>query len=1142
MKKFICVFFIALCAVACVEPLQPYPGLIVNEPEDDNSKVTVEFTLPPTTKGTMAHNPTIETIHVAVFTQAGVLKQYEKAYLTNKENLTNGNAATNPSYAVDLYMSKSPRILHFIADSPVDTYEDLIALAGTSGESSILNALKTEGGVTAYWQRFVLEGGVTAYTYNGVSFLPEGADQPFTGASYTYEDPLTGATIKVNKGDYIKRDGTKVLDGTGYFQSDEVAEALANIPFIRNFAEITVGSTSTSNFIPHIFALVNVPTAGYVAPYDATQATFASAYLANNLTTAGLTHTDIAGTHYPGMLCGNIDDSMPKSFIDLDSDDVKTAYMYERSLPSPTQPATCILVAGEYDVNGDGDYTDDDGAVRNSEGLTWLKIEITDEDGAYFPIYRGVSYKMLIGEVSGTHGYDTPDKALEHDPVGDVSGSVETMTLEEISDGKGTTLRVEYIDWVATGETSKTLYYTMYYQNGDDIEYLTPDVKLTVSHPNADAAYKAIDDSNIDEDNPLTGVPYNGSERPFGNKQCYIATIPLKSVSGVTRQSYLHVEGLSHVGRKMYRDVSYRVMGTQQFKNGNNELKATPLDNEEKGKETFLTIYLPSDLGFSMFPLHLMIEAKNGHYTTVDGLPVESGPSLFDSNKNAFYFIKTIEYDDYYNADTQVTTTAFTTTFKTTYDCTESGTNATDFRVLDKIQENRGRTEPFFEVAECSVTVGGPTFFITPESVQVAADDKSTTFRITSRGEENPTWTLSPSNNVESISSTTGEGSRNITVNIPANNTARPAEYTVTATRQGYDTQVFTILQAAAVFELSASNVTVGPDAISASFDITSTGDSTWDLSASTGASVSTNSGSGNATINVSFNRNNSAEDKTYTITASREGFLDKTFVVKQEGLSVTLTPEAATVKATETSATFSISSNSTLATWTISKSDNVTSVTRSNGSPISSGQGNISNLRVDFPENPSFEQEVIYTVTVTIGGAEKHFTITQSRRGSAPKTVTFNTNTRNTNFPNNTNSRTQDGVTLDFGSSIRRSGYGSSSNSYLVINDGGQFTISSASSITAITIHYTEYSFGRSGNEYQYSTTMYSTSNPLTQSGSIYATNNGDTGTWTGESFSVTFTMYDYYDSTTVLGFTLPGDHYRTRIESIEVTYIGEE
>ena len=164
MKKLLYIFCIALFATACVEPLEPvFP--VSNEPED-GAKVTLEFSLPPMTKGTMGHNPTISTIHVAVFTRTGVLKQYEKATLTNPGNLTNGSNSSNPKYSVDVNMSSSKRILHFIADSPVDTYDQLVALAGTTGEDVVMNALATTGGATAYWQRFELDK-IDAYTYQG---------------------------------------------------------------------------------------------------------------------------------------------------------------------------------------------------------------------------------------------------------------------------------------------------------------------------------------------------------------------------------------------------------------------------------------------------------------------------------------------------------------------------------------------------------------------------------------------------------------------------------------------------------------------------------------------------------------------------------------------------------------------------------------------------------------------------------------------------------------------------------------------------------------------------------------------------------------------------------------------------------------
>lgn len=824
MKKYICLFCIALLAAACVDPLQPYSGPIFNEPEE-GALVTLEFSLPPMTKSTMAHDPTISTIHVAVFNEAGILKQYEKATLTNPGNIKNGNNTTtvngqtisnNPTYSVEVNMSATPRILHFIADSPIDTYDDLVAAAGTSGEDVILNALTTSDGATAYWQRVKLDK-IDAYTYDGERY--DGTNYSggivLEGSSDTYEDEY-GNEIPVYKGDFIKRNGRKVLDGTGYFQSDYVAGKISNIPFIRNFAEITVSSTPpktvngvttpTTNFTPLQFALVNVPKAGFVAPFDTKKGEFCSAYIG----VEALTHDGVAATAYPGSLVSGIDDSAPESFINLSSSN-KNAYMYERTIPNAQQPATCILVYGKYDPDNDGDYTDDDGAVRDAQNNTWFKIEISDDKGGYFPIYRGLSYNVQIGEITGSGGYSTAKDALDNNPVGDVSGSTSTTTLEEISDGKGTTLRVQYMDYVATEKEPKTIFYTMYYKaaGATTPTYLTEDVELTVHHD--DPNKKAID---ANEGTVVAGARYSGTGTPDDNLEWYVATVNLigsgtDGVPGSTATfSTLHVEGEtpSATGsKKMYRDVKYHVLGTQHFQNGQNVLKGTPLKTEEKGEETTLTIYLPSDLGMSMFPLVLRIEAENGNFTS-DNLPVESGPSLFNEegeSKNAFYFLKTIDYTEYCSN----TTKAFTAIFKTTRHGSTSvtGTNATNFRVLDKVKA--GRDNPYFAYAECYVSVGGPVFELlyngaAANSASVKADVISVSFDIRSTGDENPTWTLTPSNNITSLSSVpsfttnySGTGNATITVNFPANSTSEPVPFTVTASRTGFPDQTFEITQ-----------------------------------------------------------------------------------------------------------------------------------------------------------------------------------------------------------------------------------------------------------------------------------------------------------------------------------------------------------
>ena len=783
MKIFIYILFAALLATACVDPLQPYTGPIANEP-DENAKVTIEFSLAPMTKGTMAHDPDISTIHVAVFNQAGVLKQYEKATLTYPENLTNNNNPSgNPKYSVEINMSAKPRILHFIADSPYDTQDALIAAAGTSGEDVILNAITTSGGATAYWQRIELDK-IDAYTYQGgVYNIPGGGSYGTAGGnSYTYQEAGMG-TITVYQGDYIKTNGKKILDGTGYFQSDYVKGKVANIAFVRNFAEITVSSTpgNSSNFVPKKFVLVNVPMAGYVAPYDNNKGEFCSAYMNVAATATSFAHDDVANTSYPGLLAGSIDPSLHNSFIDLTSSN-QTAYMYERPVPNASQPATCVIVGGVFTPEG--------GATppKDTDGNTWFKIEIANEDGTYFPIYRGISYDIQIGKISGTLGYASADLAYDHDPVGDISGSVTTKTLTQINDGQGTTLWVEYVDYVATSDETKTIYYTMYYQASASAapQYLNNTISFNASSiTHADANYKAILGSvNVDSGTYTTGTP-------DPTKQWKKASVTLAEPGTTTKHSTLRIKGKSHANHDMYRDVEYRVMGTQHFQNGTNELKGTSLLSEDKGEETKLTIYLPGDLGMSMFPLVLRIEAENGAFTTVDGLPVESGPSLFNtetSSRNAFYFLKTIEYEDYYDAETGVTTTEFTAKFKTTrFGLTSvSHTNATTFAVLDKVKD--GRTKTYFELATCEVNCE-PYIMIYPDVLSVSADAGNTTFGVYTNI-DGIAWSVESSgtNGFTITSATAGTGPGSFTVAYTSNtgNTSQPRSCDFTLTANNY--------------------------------------------------------------------------------------------------------------------------------------------------------------------------------------------------------------------------------------------------------------------------------------------------------------------------------------------------------------------
>ena len=99
------------------------------------------------------------------------------------------------------------------------------------------------------------------------------------------------------------------------------------------------------------------------------------------------------------------------------------------------------------------------------------------------------------------------------------------------------------------------------------------------------------------------------------------------------------------------------------------------------GNNATVTIGLPEDLPYSLFPLHVTIEALDNNLSTSNKeLPVGYGPTAFDdteygakNGKNAFYFIRTIQYKDY--VDTSHGVYEYTTEFDCPFVLT-SGTSA----------------------------------------------------------------------------------------------------------------------------------------------------------------------------------------------------------------------------------------------------------------------------------------------------------------------------------------------------------------------------------------------------------------------------------------------------------------------------------
>ncbi len=648
-----------LGAVACEEELAP------NLPDEqvipEDARVTVTFGVPAeiTTRADMANEPTIESLHVFVFSKVGVLIEAVPARSFGAVT-TNGVSGAN-FWVADLQMGAAERHLHFVANLPED-YE----LPTSGSEASVMQAITMEAPDAAYWQRVVLPNGITAYRYDGsstytyvnpVDGVTHEVNVPGTYSSssqtYTYMDTAAGESITVYKGDYINTNGHKVLDGKGLYASKETSAAVSLVPMIRNFARIKVKS-SWSGFTINQVALVNTPREGFIAPFNEVSNEFVAPYIAAG--TTAVTTTAIDATNYPATIpAAGIDKTTPTSFVTTpDSDGYFTLFMYERGVP--TSDATCVLLQG-----------------TRSGTSRWYKIEITDEQGEYFPIYRNFTYVMDIKSISGSNGYDSAAAANAAAPLGDISSSAETATLEQITDGKGLTLHVEYIDYTdmdanPAAHTTTLLYKCYYTPTTGSATNLTNLVDLSiVPYANTDSAVVKI-----------TKASYNGTDTPDRSNGWWLATVTLDGVGATMKKSDVHVEAnLSSsqnpggYAKKLSRDVTYRVLPKQNL-----TVTASALASDAAGQTTTVSITLPANLGYSVFPLTLMIEAANNCLTS-ETLTVETGKSLADGTTNTFYFLKTISYSDYQASTDRV----FNCVFKTTK---SSGNKPTTIYVKDK--------------------------------------------------------------------------------------------------------------------------------------------------------------------------------------------------------------------------------------------------------------------------------------------------------------------------------------------------------------------------------------------------------------------------------------------------------------------------
>lgn len=655
-------YIAALALLAVLASCQRENPVSVQQPEDDFVEVTfpVSFASPvlAPTRAPMGEGPTTTdfNLYLCVYGPGdGFVQNWIKAMIVNLE--TENGFVVRGTYKAMLPLADDQRTLHLFVNPPDEANPTL-----TDYIDNVMEQMVDTEKECTYWQEVILDN-IT-------------------------RDPLS-----------VK----KLTDG---------------VNLVRNFAKIIVGTGDSQPFEVLQWALLNTPDKGYVAPYNpnnkyvssgSTSERFPSGYLNENIlalanATDGSLYLQLSGRdsgqdNYPGY--------MPAG-AELVGDAAKTEeefaaypgepgagnanyvpanaplYMYERPVPGAGERPTAVLVQIQFD---EGAEPDADAEDLTDDRTYWYKIEVLDTEGSYVPFYRDIVYRMNIADIEEV-GAKTAFDAFKGEYFGNISASVETANLTDLSN-KTSQIHVDQLDYtfVSVPDDGKELlmyndqaaqfYFVPNLENPTDVYVKDePGVCSVTVELRSDPGFEPA----------VTAIEVNGE-----NGDGTIVVTLGEQQTGVVKKSIIRVTGRAQGGQAIYREITVSLMATPHFEYESYQTTVTtPNGYNAAGLPVNLKIWLPKDLGPSLFPIQVCIEAENNTLTaTTPDLPVVTGPSAFDPTRNTFYYIKTIKYSDYCKLNNNK---KWVYTYE--HDCTLYTNDPSDNSTRIRISELNGRFVP----------------------------------------------------------------------------------------------------------------------------------------------------------------------------------------------------------------------------------------------------------------------------------------------------------------------------------------------------------------------------------------------------------------------------------------------------------------
>ena len=569
------------------------------------SKATITFSTAdvtgPETRGIVDAKVEVKTLHLIVFDENGMLVEVCEA----KEHGSSNQGGK--LYSVTLTVTDKPRIIHYIANCPVDQVV-------YGHETSII----------------------------GNMFVDRNdSEDPQTEYEVSYWARIEVPYILVEEKEETQTDGTikKVIS-----LDKDIKDKFMKVPLLRNYAEITVTQDKNNNTFEVLgFTVYNLLNRGTVAPYNSNTQEFQSFFQRDGETIKNYLYPEITDFGYEGHALTSA--KLITDFVTVKdengNDKVKEFqlgepfYVYERKVSVMTdeeekwrESPPHIIIKARY--NGGEPVTGDSPTYYYKMDLVYTKGTDGTEEVKYYNILRNFKYDFNITKIHDV-GYSSWKEAVAGAAGNNISGSSSTSKMTNISDSEGR-LWVSYTDiTLVTGEdvVFRYKYIPNYYDSTKD-------------------TYQKVDNSKVSLQNivgdVITEIEVPKNDASDGWRE---VTIHVNQPSDIIRQQILY---LKTDNPNLNRQIRHTLRKKLTM-----EVECTPKVKEAILQPMQVDIKLPLGMTEDMFPLALNMETLDRTLSpdaTKNTIPVTAGTSIIESRNDelSYYYTVTIPTIDAYKA------------------------------------------------------------------------------------------------------------------------------------------------------------------------------------------------------------------------------------------------------------------------------------------------------------------------------------------------------------------------------------------------------------------------------------------------------------------------------------------------------------